>query len=333
MIRREPNYHAEVEPPDIQRYAAGNSGIDYVIQRRGARRGPHLWINALTHGNEVCGAIALDYLLRHDVRPRTGLLTLSFANIRAFENRSVKHPCGRRFIDEDMNRVWNRLDGSEASCELERARQLVPIADSADYLVDLHSMDHPARPLAIVGVNGNPSSIRAGLGFVRRIGNPTLLVMDEGHAAGCRLRDYRPFARAENGRAAIVAECGAHWSRNAANVAIDISLRSIRNLLGLAREPGETPPVARPRPEMLVSSEVTVTAKTNVFRFADFYIGGEVIQRAGTLIARDGDEPIRTPFDRCFLLMPCIAGRGETPVRFGRIQSGDADGFRRDPMG
>lgn len=319
-MRREPNYHVELEPPDIQRYAGANSGIDYVIQRRGARPGPHLWINALTHGNEVCGAIALDHLLRHEVRPRTGLLTLSFANIRAFENRSAKHPFGTRFVDEDMNRVWDRLGGPDASCELERARQLKPVADSADYLVDLHSMDHPARPLAIVGVDGNRPSTGAGLELARRIGNPTLLITDKGHTAGCRLRDYRSFARAENGKAAIVVECGAHWSRNSANVAIDICLRGIRNLLGLEREPSEVPPVVRPPPEMLVSSEVTVTAKTNVFRFADVYIGGEVIPRAGTVIARDGDEPVRTPFDRCFLLMPCIAGRGETPVRFGRIR-------------
>ena len=322
-MRLEPNYYVEVEQPDIGCYRAGNCDIDYVIQFRGERPGPHLWINALTHGNEVCGAIALDYLLRHEVRPRSGLLTLSFANVGAYGNRSAKHPLGTRFIDEDMNRVWDRLGSSDASYELDRARQLKPVADSADLLVDLHSMDHPSRPLAIVGAEGNEQSTTAGLELARRIGNPTLLIMDKGHSAGCRLRDYQPFAEAHNGKAAIVVECGAHWSRNSAHVAIDVCLRSIRTLLGLGREPGEVPDVVDPPPRILVASEVTITAKTNRFRFADVYIGGEVIEEAGTVIGKDGDELIRTPYDRCFLVMPCSVEKGETPVRFGRIQSGE----------
>ena len=41
-------------------------------------------MQALTHGNEVCGAIAVDWLLREGVRPRRGTLTLIFANAEAY---------------------------------------------------------------------------------------------------------------------------------------------------------------------------------------------------------------------------------------------------------
>ena len=41
-------------------------------------------VQALTHGNELCGAIALDYLFREGVRPVAGRLTFIFANIEAF---------------------------------------------------------------------------------------------------------------------------------------------------------------------------------------------------------------------------------------------------------
>ena len=43
---------------DLARFAAGNAGVPYVWQFRGERAGPHLTVQALTHGNEVCGATA-----------------------------------------------------------------------------------------------------------------------------------------------------------------------------------------------------------------------------------------------------------------------------------
>ena len=38
----------------------------------------------LTHGNEICGAIAIDKLLRADLRPRRGKLTLGFGTLVGF---------------------------------------------------------------------------------------------------------------------------------------------------------------------------------------------------------------------------------------------------------
>ena len=43
-------------PVDISAYAEGNTGIDYVHGFNGPSAGPHVVVNALTHGNELCGA-------------------------------------------------------------------------------------------------------------------------------------------------------------------------------------------------------------------------------------------------------------------------------------
>jgi predicted deacylase len=53
----------EVAFPNLDRWAAGNTGIPYVWTFGSKRAGPHVLVQALTHGNEVCGAIALDWLL------------------------------------------------------------------------------------------------------------------------------------------------------------------------------------------------------------------------------------------------------------------------------
>ena len=52
----------ELDPPDLSPYAAGNTGIVYVTRFDSGRPGPHVVLNALMHGNEICGAIALDEL-------------------------------------------------------------------------------------------------------------------------------------------------------------------------------------------------------------------------------------------------------------------------------
>ena len=44
--------------------ATGNAGVDYVHVLDSGKPGPNVMVQALTHGNEFCGAIALDYLFR-----------------------------------------------------------------------------------------------------------------------------------------------------------------------------------------------------------------------------------------------------------------------------
>ena len=48
----------------------------------------------------------------------------------------------------------------------------------------------------------------------------------------------------------------------------------------------------------------------------------EIIEHKGTLIARDDNTEIRTPYDNCVLIMPSRRlRRGQTAVRLGRIVS------------
>src|SRR5579863_8122108 len=97
----------ELLPPNITVYAAGNTGIPYVTSFDSGRAGPHVLINALTHGNEICGAIALDHLLRSALHPVAGKLTLSFANVAAYQRFTPDNPTASRFVDEDFNRLWD----------------------------------------------------------------------------------------------------------------------------------------------------------------------------------------------------------------------------------
>ena len=313
------SFNVELSPPDIEPYRAGNTGIEYVTTFAAAQPGPHVMVAALTHGNEICGAIALDKFLRAGILPRRGRLTLAFNNVAAYREFDARHPIASRYIDEDFNRLWHpdTLDGSRRSSELERARALRPVVDSADFLLDLHSMQYATAPLMLAGL------LERSRELARRIGIPELIMCDAGHAAGPRMRDYAGFADPASTRTALLIECGQHWERRSAQVATDVMLRFLIELGVVTRDDvaglGEADFDAHPHQRVIeVTQAVTITG--NDFDFAEDFRGLEVLAKKGTLIGRDGGREVRTPYDNCVLIMPSRRlVRGQTAVRLGRF--------------
>lgn len=306
----------DVAFPDIARWAAGNAGIPYVWRYAGAAAGPRVAIQALTHGNEVCGATALDWLLRQGVRPVRGTLTLIFANADAYESFDAAAPYAARCIDEDFNRLWDAavLDCPRRSRELERARELRPLYDATDFLLDLHSMTDPCPALALAGRHDK------GVALARALGMPQYIVVDAGHRAGRRLRDYAQFDDAGDSRNALLIECGQHWERDASIVAQQSVLRFLRHfgVVEPAFLDAFIDPANRPAQRVIEITDVVTIASAS-FSFALPVHGMMTIARAGTLLARDGVRDIRTPHDDCVLIMPAQRPKtGETAVRLGR---------------
>lgn len=309
----------ELTAPVIDSHRRSSTGVDFVHTFESRRPGPHVMVNAITHGNEICGALVVDRLLRMGVRPAKGTLTLSFANIEAFLRFDPRSPYATRFIDEDFNRVWNAstLDGPRDSTELRRARTLRPFVDAADFLLDIHSMLEPSPPVMICG------PLDKGVRFAFDINIPRDIVSDEGHANGTRMRDFGGFGDPASPKNALLVECGQHWERAAEDVAWQTTWRFLRQT-GIvdpeisAREIG----TRTPAPQRLVRVTEAVVARTPEFRFARDFSGMEVLPREGDLIAYDGAETIRAPYDNCVLVMPVPKNvkTGLTAVRLGRIE-------------
>jgi predicted deacylase len=313
MVER---YAIELTPPDIAPYAAGNTGIPYVTTFDSGRSGPHALVNALTHGNEISGAIALDRLFRDGVRPVVGKLSLSFANVAAYRGFDRANPTVSRFVDEDFNRLWDEatLAGPRQSVELERARALRPLVAAADLLLDLHSMQHATEPLMLAGLTDKS------LALARRIGVPAMVVRDAGHAAGRRMRDYGAFADALAPQTALLVECGQHWERRAAEIAEETVRRFLATAGVLAPEEAARILAEPVPPQRIVTVTEAVTITTDRFEFVRNYRGLEVIPQQGTIIASDDGREIRTPYDDCVLIMPSRRlTRGQTAVRLGRF--------------
>ncbi|MFC4522608.1 M14 family metallopeptidase [Cupriavidus pinatubonensis] len=314
-------YPVEVEFPDIRPYAEGNCGIPYVFTFDSGVDGPHVMVNALTHGNEVCGAIAVKGLLDAGVKPRRGRVTFAFANVDAYARFDPVRPDASRFVDQDFNRVWTSAvldDASRDSSELRRARAMRPVIDTVDLLLDLHSMHEKSRPLIVSG------PLDKGIALARALGAPADVIVDEGHPEGRRMRDYADFGDPASARNALLIECGQHWETSAVTVARDSAARFLLNagVIDAHDVPtGWLQPL--PATQRVVRVTEPVVASSMDFRFAGPYTGLETFVEAGTVIGwRDG-EPVVTPYPNCVLVMPSLRQLrpGVTVVRLGQLEA------------
>lgn len=309
----------ELAAPVIDTHRRSSTGVDFVHTFESGLPGPHVMVNAVTHGNEICGALVVDRLLRMELRPTRGTLTLSFANIEAFSRFDPKRPYATRFIDEDFNRVWNpeTLDGPRDSVELRRARALRPFIEAADYLLDIHSMLEPSPPVMICG------PLEKGIRFAFDIGIPRDVVSDEGHANGTRMRDFGGFGDPASAKNALLVECGQHWERSAEHVAWQTTWRFLKRAGVVDDGLAAREIISAAPPQRLVRVTDAVVAHTAEFRFAREFAGMEVVPREGDVIAYDGAEVVRAPYDNCVLVMPVPNNikTGLTAVRLGRLDA------------
>lgn len=314
----------ELSAPDISAYRQSNVGIDYVTRMDSGKPGPHVIVQALTHGNELSGAITLDYLFKQKFQPVCGVVSFIFANVAAYALWDPQNPDGNRYVEEDFNRVWSDevLNGPRDSVELRRARELVAYIDTADFLLDLHSMSAPSAPLMVCGVR--PKGGQKSVNLSAKIGLPEWLMMDTGHANGLRMIERAAFGDPSKHNTAILLEAGQHWEKACEQIARETTLKFLK-VTGVADAQWvdarcSLPPVE----QQVVQVTEGYAAKSLDFEWLDIYNGLEVIEQAGKALAEDAGHTVRTPYDNAVLVMPTRSKRfaiGNTMVRFGRIES------------
>lgn len=293
----------EVMPRDLSAYRQGNVGVDYVHRFESGVPGPHVLINALTHGNEFCGMVAACHLLDTGVRPLRGTLTVSFSNVAAYETFDPAKPFDSRQITHNFNRIWSSqwLDGPEDSVELRRARAMRAVVAEADHILDIHSTSQDVVPFWVYPDFARNAQVASAL-----VAPAVHLVMPQGLGSGTPVIQHGQHGLANSqAGAALVAECGQHFKQSSADLATNVALDFLGHFGLIERAVGTG---AAPRRFELLRTHVVAQAD---FRFVRPVIGFETFAQ-GELIAMDGDEPIHAPCDDCTLFMPTrepIVGR------------------------
>jgi predicted deacylase len=301
--------------PELRRWEKGIAPYVHIFES--GKPGPTVMLAALTHGNEVSGAVVVDTLLEKGLRPRNGALIFSFNNIEAYLGFDPRTPFKSRMIDEDFNRTWGRLDQPATTVETRRAHVLKPFVERADFLLDLHSMHDDGVPLMLAG------ALDKGVAFARKIGAPVDIIRDAGHAAGMRMRDYGAFGDPASPKNALLIETGQHWRASSVVVAKDVTARFLAET-GIV-EAGDLPAGWRqpsPAEQRVVEVTHAIATRRGNYRPVRHFEGQEMIAKAGTVLGHDDDQPVTTPYDNCVLVMPSSnrpLRAGVTVVRLGRL--------------
>ncbi|MDM0059316.1 succinylglutamate desuccinylase/aspartoacylase domain-containing protein [Variovorax fucosicus] len=293
-----PDTAIEVVQGDLSAYRRGNIGVDYVHRFESGQPGPHVLVNALTHGNEICGMVAARHLLDNGVRPLVGTLTVSFAHVEAYNAFDPAKPFENRQIVHNLNRIWSDelLGGTEDSPELRRARELRPVVAAADHILDIHSTSQDVAPFWVYPDFARNADVALAIGVP-----PVHLVMPNGLGSGTPLIQHGAHAGADAPGAAMVVECGQHFKRATADVATEVTLRFLAHF-GLIEGAAPSAPAPQRRFELLQ----TLMVKTPEFSFTRPLVGFETFAK-GELIGTDGDDEIRAPCDDCTIFMPTRA--------------------------
>src|SRR3569832_2099282 len=206
----------ELLPRDLRPYREGNTCVDYVHRFESGKPGPHVLVNALTHGNEFCGMVAATHLLDTGVQPKNNTHTVSFANVEAYESFDRADPFKSRLLVHNLNRIWSKewLDGAEDSPELRRAREMRPVVAAADHILDIHSTAQVVQPFWVYpGYERNSKAALA-------IGVPAIhLVMPTGMKTGTPLFQHGLHVQREHHGVALVADCVQHFMRASGELA------------------------------------------------------------------------------------------------------------------
>ncbi|MGB3289891.1 MAG: succinylglutamate desuccinylase/aspartoacylase family protein [Burkholderiaceae bacterium] len=292
----------ELPYPDLAQERQGNTGTPGVWHFDSGVPGPTLMITSLIHGNELCGAWALKTLLASGLRPERGGLILAFCNLDGYDSFDLQHTDASRFVDEDLNRVWqdDRL-AQGSNRERRRAAELLLWVRRADHLLDLHSMHEPGKPLLLTGLL--PRNIE----LARKLKAPEHVIADAGHKDGVRLRDYGRFGDPRDTACALLIECGYHGDPASRQVALDMTARMLREFRVVAT--GSIPQewfLPEPSAQRVLQVTDAVVAPSMDVSFARDWEGLETLGEAGTVIGWADGRPITTPYDNCTLIMPSL---------------------------
>jgi predicted deacylase len=234
-------------------------------------------------------------LLDAGVRPLRGTLTVSFANVAAYETFDPARPFDSRQIKHNFNRIWSEewLDGTQDSVELRRARAMRAVVAQADHILDIHSTSQDVVPFWVYPAFARNARAASALA------SPAVhLVMPQGLGSGTPVIQHGRHGQADsNAGVAVVVECGQHFKQSTADLAIQVTLDFLGHFGLMDRTVSAAP---APRRFELLSTHVVANAD---FRFTRPVIGFETFAK-GELIAVDGEQPIHAPCDDCTLFMP-----------------------------
>ncbi len=265
----------------LQQYPNG------IAQFESNKSGPTITLVAYTHGNEIAGIAAFDYLLnQYQIQDKLccGRLQLIIGNIAAaLENK--------RCLEKDFNRVWDFSAEDSNTVEYQRAEEIKPYLLQSDIVLDIHSTSRPSIPMGLVA---HPQTVPNAL--LDALVTPYLvydiLPFLHGKPLVSFVQEYRPEA------ICLAIETGQHTEENSRQSAIS-------NSLTLLSHAGIIAPIDMPKNQKKkIKVHTAIYAKTleTHFLYSKNPQSFDVIP-AKTAFVFDGEKELHTE-EESVILMP-----------------------------
>lgn len=245
-----------------------------------------------THGNEIVGNAIKIFL--ENIPLKSGEIRIITANPLAYENfQKQNNPLLFRFVDHDLNRIWNDNFISE-SYEYRRREELKPMLLECDIIIDIHSV---SRGEDILGIADNKS-----LEMAKKFMDVERILVQDTNSTSLTAWCSR------HGKITFGLETGNHISETGKFSGI----RNVKNLLILLDMLDENIAKILPKPQILdFLTEIKI--ETENFRFREDFVNFTPLS-AGEIIGFDGEKIIKNPynFDVLYGIIAKVskAGRG-----------------------
>lgn len=198
-------------------------GVPGILEVDSGNVGTTVGILACTHGNEPAGLGAIQYLLS-DLQLSSGRVLFILVNSEAaahyFRAQTERQKGAARYIDHNMNWIPRDLKAWENSLEGERIKQLLPILQELDGVLDIHSTSSDAPAMLLTcDENGCRASACPSIPFQHII-----------HDIPRFLSGWFIIELCEKAELKLLAECGQHECPEASSRAIEISISFLAKL-------------------------------------------------------------------------------------------------------
>ncbi len=263
-----------------------------IVKKIGKKPGKKLAIFAGVHGNEKAGVFALERLIK-DLEVEAGEVYFVYANPRAIEQDV-------RYTEKNLNRCFLEKVGD--SYEEKRAKELIPILDESDALLDLHASNNKeATPFLVCGEDCS-EIVRI---FDFEIVSFGWDNIEPGATDGYMYNQGKP---------GICLECGSvYQSKENSNLAYNSALKFL-NYFGAISRPVEY----NQKPQKVVQVFQATRKKTEEFSFVKDFADFEKLI-PGQVFARDGQEEYVARENECTIFPNSNKKIGDEVFVLGRF--------------
>lgn len=282
---------------ELQLFESEYKGIKGITCLDHGNPGPTVAIFGVTHGNEISGFEALEFLMEDmelAKREIHGKILLIVHNLKAYQgyrsavedNISLKN-IDFRCIDINLNRVFldEFLDDPkhQDAYEIQRAKEIRKIIPEIDYALDMHSTSSPTEPMVIYNNVDGDKALADAICMQKHI------IGIEKYIHGRTLTEcIRNEGRNGEGAPVITIESGFHFQSESQKIAKESAVRFLEHL-GVVELIDLQPPTAFQSKKYLIEKSVMPTHTD--FRWVKEWEAFQEVS-TGTVLAEQGGEAI-----------------------------------------